>query len=335
MPGRVPNLRGGVAAWNAWRAEHPKAKPPELVQADLRNAELAGANLAGVNLSGATLVRADLGGADLSRARLIGANLADADLHGANLTRASLLGAYLGGVDLRRAVLCGAGLQRAVLVQTNLEGADLTGCSIYGLAAWDVKLDGATQKDLKISPVGKGVRGPTVRVDDIEVAQFIYLLLHNQKVRRVIDTVTSKVVLILGRFAKERLAVLDAMRDELRRLELVPILFDFDKPASKDVTGTVETLARLARFIVADLTDPSSIPHELATVVPFLRTTPVLPLRLAGSGGYSMFQDLGAYPWVLPVHEYDDPGALIASLAAVIGPAESMAAGFRESAPAE
>ena len=40
-----------------------------------------------------------------------------------------------------------------------------------------------------------------VTVDDLEVAQFVYLLLHNEKVRRVIDTITSKVVLILGRFS--------------------------------------------------------------------------------------------------------------------------------------
>ena len=330
---RFPSLRADVAAWNAWRTEHPEQVPPEFIRADLRSAKLAGANLSGVNLSGADLVRADLSGADLTRARLIGANLADADLHGANLTRASLLGAYLGGVNLSHAVLRDAGLQRAVLVQTNLEGADLTGCSIYGLAAWDLNLDDVTQKDLRITPIGKkGMVGPTVRVDDIEVAQFIYLLLHNQKVRRVIDTMTSKVVLILGRFSKERIAVLDAMRDELRHLDLVPVLFDFDKPTSKDVTGTVETLARMARFIIADLTDPSSIPHELATVVPFLRTTPVLPLRLAGSSGYSMFEDLKAYPWVLETHEYADPPTLIASLAAVIRPADEMAETFRETA---
>jgi type I restriction enzyme M protein len=38
------------------------------------------------------------------------------------------------------------------------------------------------------------------------------------------------------------------------------ILFDFDKPASQDLTATVSTLAHLARFIIADLSDPSSIP---------------------------------------------------------------------------
>ena len=88
----------------------------------------------------------------------------------------------------------------------------------------------------------------------------------------------------------------------------------------------------MARFIVADLTDPSSIPHELATIVPFLRTTPVLPLWLAGTGGYSMFKDLRAYPWVLPIYEYEDPRALIASLPVVIEPAEAMAEAFRDPA---
>ena len=45
------------------------------------------------------------------------------------------------------------------------------------------------------------------QVDDLEVAQFIYLLLNNQNVRQVIDTITSKIVLILGRFTPERKAV--------------------------------------------------------------------------------------------------------------------------------
>ncbi len=49
-------------------------------------------------------------------------------------------------------------------------------------------------------------REPKVMVDNIEVAQFIYLLLHNQNIRDVIDTITSKAVLILGRFKPETLA---------------------------------------------------------------------------------------------------------------------------------
>src|SRR5262249_18833234 len=197
-----------------------------------------------------------------------------------------------------------------------------------GVSAWGLKLDKETkQQNLIITPYGE----PEITVDNIEVAQFIYLMLHNEKIREVIDTITSKAVLILGRFTQERKAVLDALREALRHRNYLPIVFDFDKPGSKDVTGTIETLARMARFIIADLTDPSSIPHELATIVPFLRTTPVLPLRLAGSGGYSMFDDLqSSYRWVLDTHEYQDSASLIASLSEVIAPADAMVEELRK-----
>jgi hypothetical protein len=58
---------------------------------------------------------------------------------------------------------------------------------------------------------------PVITVDNIKVAQFIYLLLNSQEIREVIDTITSKAVLILGRFSDERKPVLDAIRDELRK----------------------------------------------------------------------------------------------------------------------
>jgi hypothetical protein len=95
--------------------------------------------------------------------------------------------------------------------------------------------------------------------------------------RRADPTVTSNVVLILGRFTPERKAVLDAIRKELCNLHYVPILFDFDLPAGRDITETVPLLARMARFIIADLTEPSSIPKELEAIVPRL-AAPVQPL---------------------------------------------------------
>ena len=85
---------------------------------------------------------------------------------------------------------------------------------------------------------------PEITVDNLEVAQFIYLLLNNERIRHVIDTITSKAVLILGRFTPERKAVLDALREELRKRDYLPVLFDFDKPASKDLTETVSRSSR-------------------------------------------------------------------------------------------
>jgi hypothetical protein len=145
---------------------------------------------------------------------------------------------------------------------------------------------------------------------------------NNQKVREVINTITSKAVLILGRFTAERKAVLDALREELRKRNYLPILFDFELPARQNITETVTLLARMARFIIADLTDPSSIPQELQAIIPSVRV-PVQPLLLEGSSLYSMFKDFEQdYHWVLPVYQYNEPKQLLASLAEVIAPAE-------------
>ena len=267
----------------------------DLGRADLTQSGLRRAQLHWANLTDATLVRADLHRADLTRADLAGANLRGADLSEACLDRSDLTGA-----DLTEANLFWAGLTRANLVETRVEDTTLDGCMVYGTSAWNLKGVPRIQRDLTIT----GANAPAVTVDNLEVAQFVHLLLTNSKIRSVIDTVTSKVVLILGRFSPERKPLLDSFRNALRDRGFVPVLFDFDGPESKDATGTVETLARLARFIVADLTDPSSIPHELATIVPNLRTTPVVPLRSEGSTGYGMFDDLLAFPWVLEVYEY-------------------------------
>jgi hypothetical protein len=157
----------------------------------------------------------------------------------------------------------------------------------------------------------------------------VYLLLHNEKIRDVIDTITSKSVLILGRFTPERKAVLDALREELRKRNYLPILFDFDKPASKDLTGTVQTLANMARFIIADLTEPSCIPHELAMLVPDT-VVPVQPILLSGQTEYAMFVDLKKrYHWVLEPYPYETSKQLIASLGTVICPAETKALELR------
>jgi hypothetical protein len=163
---------------------------------------------------------------------------------------------------------------------------------------------------------------PRITVDNIEVAQFIYLLLHNEKLRDVIDTITSKVVLILGRFTDERKAVLDALREALRKLNYLPILFDVAVPATRDITETVSLLARMARFIIADLTDPSSIPKELEAIVPNL-AVPVQPLLEGSSRPYAMFKDYWKYDWVLPVYRYEGLEQLLLTLAdKVIAPAE-------------
>jgi hypothetical protein len=141
-------------------------------------------------------------------------------------------------------------------------------------------------------------------------------------------------VLILGRFTPERKVILDELREELRNRDYTPVLFDFEKPASKDLTGTVRTLANMARFVIADLTDSSSVPHELAMVVPTTRV-PVQPNLLEGQREYAMFMDLkGRYPWVLEPYRYASPERLIADLSEqVIVPAKAKARELRGVSP--
>jgi hypothetical protein len=101
-------------------------------------------------------------------------------------------------------------------------------------------------------------------------------------------------VLILGRFTADRKAVLDALREELRKRNYLPILFDFEVPTTRDITETVSLLARMARFIIVDLTNPSSIPKELEAIVPSL-AVPIQPLLEASSRPYAMLKDYWKY----------------------------------------
>jgi uncharacterized protein YjbI with pentapeptide repeats len=305
-----------------------------LSNANLREADLTQTHLERADLTGVDLRRANLSNANLERAVLCGARLIDADLHGADLTgaalaladliRADLTGALLYRVDLdkadlREAKLYQTRLNGALLLGTNFEGADLTGCFVHGISAWDVKLKGTKQLNLVITPTDE----PMITVDNLEEAQFIYLLLHNEKIRQVIDTITSKAVLILGRFTPERKPVLDAIRDELRCRNYLPILFDFEKPTSRDLTETISTLAHMARFIIADLTEAKSIPQELQRIVPDLPSVPVQPLLQASAEEYSMFEHFKRYPWVLEPYQYKSLEEVIAALTEkVIAPAE-------------
>jgi hypothetical protein len=74
------------------------------------------------------------------------------------------------------------------LVKTNLTGATLTGYWIYGISAWSLNLKGAKQWNLNVSDENE----PAIMVDNLEVAQFIYLLLNHKKLRDVLNAITER-----------------------------------------------------------------------------------------------------------------------------------------------
>jgi uncharacterized protein YjbI with pentapeptide repeats len=271
-----------------------------LPDANLFEANLRVANLSGADLSRADLSRANLSKANLSKANLGGANLSVADLCEAFLPDANLFEANLRGADLSRANLSKANLESAILVHTGFRDAILSGCKIYGISAWDVNIENAKQNELIITQEGQ----PIITVDNIKVAQFIYLLLNNAGFREVIDTMTGKAVLILGRFG-ERKVILDSIADELRKRDYLPIMFDFERPIDRNFKETVQTLAGLSKFVIADLTDPKSTPLESLAIF-YNYKIPFLPLIQEGQEPFSMFDDykleIGYIP---PIHFKD------------------------------
>jgi uncharacterized protein YjbI with pentapeptide repeats len=275
-----------------------------LINANLSKANLSGASLCGTWLTKARLRGADLTGADLTGAHLGQAQLALADLRKADLTKADLIAADLRGANLSEADLSGA-----LLMETNLYKANLSGCCVYGISAWDLDLTDAIQSDLIYTFRDQGIK---LTVPDLRMAQFMYLILSNENFRYVIDTLTTKVVLILGSFKEERKKVLEAIHENLKQKGYVPVIFDFVKPTSRDLTETVSILARMARFIIADLSSPSSIPHELDSIIPYLPSVPVLPLIVGSQTAYGMFEHWTRYDkWVLPIVQYTSSDDLI------------------------
>lgn len=295
----------------------------KLADAVLTDADLSEANLHQSDFSNASLNNADLGEANLEEAVFKKAILADVDLSKANcrgvdFDHAILTGARLYWTDFSGAVLTDTALALASLIETNFENVDLSRSWVYGTSVWNPNLTGTIQHDLVITSSHTDLAAITV--DDLELAQFIYLLTRSEKIRNVIDTIGEKSVLILGRFTSERKAVLDALREELRTRNYVPILFDFEKPSSRDLTETVVTLAHLSRFVIADLTNPSSVPHELMSFVRDSPSVAVLPLINKGEHVYAMFEHLQRYQWVLPIFEYESQEQLIANLREVLIP---------------
>ena len=175
---------------------------------------------------------------------------------------------------------------------------------------WDIRFNRSTiQTDLVITPANE----PSLTVDNLEVAQFVYLLLNNEKIRDVIETLSTKAVLVLGRLMPpERKKVVETIRTELRKRGYLPIVFDFRPSSNRDFTETIKTLAGMCRFVVADITEPKSTPLELQAIIPDFMI-PFVTLIRKNEKPFSMFQDLWQKhrDWVLEPLVYESVEQLV------------------------
>ena len=311
------NLRGANLIGADLRANLSKAdlRKANLYSADLDFAILTEADLSDTNLVEAILVGANLNRSNLIRADLSEAYLVGADFSGADLSEAIFYRTNLGQANLTGANLSRTNLQGASLIGTNIDKAKISGSSVYGISVWDLKGKFEDQKDLIITREGETV----ITADNIKVAQFLYLILNNEEIRDVINLLTSRTVLILGRFVlPERKEILEALRITLRKYNLLPIVFDFERPTDKDFTETIKTLAGLSYFVIADVTNPKSSPLELQATVPDYQI-PFVPIIQEGEQPFSMMVDLQKkYDWVLNTITYDSAITLMRVLKPLI-----------------
>jgi hypothetical protein len=138
------------------------------------------------------------------------------------------------------------------------------------------------------------------------------------------ESCPAEIRLVEGRFTEGRIAVLERLRDELRKRGYLPIVFNFDKPETKDFTETIRLLAGLSKFVIADVTNPKSAPLELQSTVPEIMV-PFRPIIEEGEEPFSMLQDLWIKhrEWVFEPLYYSSLDALVGALdEKIIRPAE-------------
>lgn len=148
------------------------------------------------------------------------------------------------------------------------------------------------------------------------------------EVSRMLSEIASRSVLILGRFTDERKKILDAVRRALSTppRQYVPILFDFEKPDDRDLIESVIRFAAVSRFVIADISDPKSVPAELQAIVPQFPSLPVSLIIEDSQREYPLTDNLlRRSSLVKPILKYRDEAHLVSLIdTRVIAPAEAL-----------
>lgn len=325
--------------------ERTQLEHAQLKEADLTGARLDRANLEHANarstvldevvaeepnfevstLRGARFRRARIARARFHRAYLRDTNLSDAVFAGCWFRFASLDGAYCKNTDFS-----GSDLRYASMVKTRLNGANLTDVYVFGISAWGVETDAGTRQDLIVG-IDQEEEAP-LRAHDLHTAQLLGLMLDGAGVRAVLDSVTSKLVLILGSFSPAEKAVLDALRLSLQSHGYVAVEFDFDRPSERDYAETALTLAGLSRFVVADFTNAKEVRAEVAQARRQYMRVPILPIAREGASlPITMANSFTPEELQLLVRYRDIDDLLQKIQTSIIGPAEERVRRIAES----
>ena len=327
----VEIFKNGVAAWNQWRKRNNSIKPDlsdikflgdiyvgnhiydlpcyanydfsgcNFNRTSMRNCMFTRCNLSDCNIHFSDLVDSYWDECDFSHASLRVSKIGSAEFIACDFTCADLSYCSAEETNFTDSKLIATNLSNVSLVKTDFTNTLIDKTRVYGISAWDLILRNSKQSNIYIEK-----ENSSITVPNIELAQFISLLIRSSKIRDIIDTITSKVVLILGSFSEKRKSILEIIKEELQIRGYLPILFDFEGPSSRDITETILILAAMAKFVVADLSSPRSIPQELNSIIPNFPSIPVQPIIEASQEEYGMFEHFHSYPWVLNTLKYSE-----------------------------
>ena len=134
----------------------------------------------------------------------------------------------------------------------------------------------------------------------------------------LLSELSERGVLILGRFTDRRRKILEAIKQRLRQhpARYKPVLFTFDRPPSRDLVESIRWFAGASRFVIADLTEPKSLPAELQAIVPDCPSLPLVAIVSGSTREYPLFKHIKRYKSVIEkIVRYDgEPTSSSASM---------------------
>ncbi len=312
-----------VVNWNQGRRKRtgiPELSGLDLSGAkDLQNINLGNADLGYANFSDSEANKSKFEGSVADNANFDNADYRGASFRGTHLDKATFRSAKLEGTnfeeaqllraDFTGANLAGADLSFAQTRETNFSGANLDGARVVGVHPDGCILKNTSQRNLVASAVGE----PLMVVDGLVAANAIRLFRDGSITREALHGLMSKSVLFLGRFTPERKTRLDLLAEATRKLKCIPLINDFAQLENRTLNETTIALASISKFIVVDLTDPKSVPDEIAYIVPNFPSVIMVPIIEKGHQPHATFEHYRHMPWMANLIEYDkneDPDQL-------------------------
>ncbi|MGP1347359.1 MAG: pentapeptide repeat-containing protein [Phycisphaerales bacterium] len=230
------------------------------------NSYLQGSNLSGINGRGVCFRGTRFSHSDITHCRfspLVLEILSRYTISPGTAPQAEEKSVSIGRTDFSGCQINDCDLSYSNFTRADLSGADISDSRIYGANFTDIVATGLRQRSLNISPEDEW---PAVSVDNVHIASLMRLVLDNKELGQIIDSLGSKTVLLLSRFSDGFAPELQMMREVLAENDLVPLIFDFDPPARKSNLQTIKIMASIARFAIVNISDPRSVPFEIAAI---------------------------------------------------------------------